>query len=184
MTKLALATVLLATFGVAAAIDTPRETRTDVARVQRTLDDLGYRAGTPDGRLGPRTRTAIRNFQRDKNLNATGQLTDETVTALDDAARDAADARREPGSRTERTMGTRPMEHPSPATVRRAQTALDRLGYPIRDADGTLGDDTRTALRNFQRDKNLNATGELDDETMRALDADAGRATSGSRPRR
>jgi peptidoglycan hydrolase-like protein with peptidoglycan-binding domain len=109
-------------------------------------------------------------FQRDKGLNATGQLDHDTFAALEEAPDQAkVEARRvEPGDR------------PATATVRRAQTKLERLGYPV-ETDGELGEKTRTALRNFQRDRGLNATGELDQETMAALEEDTGSRTSGAR---
>jgi peptidoglycan hydrolase-like protein with peptidoglycan-binding domain len=46
--------------------------------------------------MGPKTETAIRNFQRDKGINATGELNDETMKALrggDDSATSGAGAR-------------------------------------------------------------------------------------------
>jgi N-acetyl-anhydromuramyl-L-alanine amidase AmpD len=64
--------------------------------------------------------------------------------------------------------------------IRRAQEKLNDLGYPIGTADGVMGKKTHTAVRNFQRDKNLNATGDLDDETMAAL-TEGRDATSGTR---
>ena len=35
-----------------------------VAKAQSMLGSLGYNAGPADGQMGPRTRTAIRNFQK------------------------------------------------------------------------------------------------------------------------
>jgi peptidoglycan hydrolase-like protein with peptidoglycan-binding domain len=48
--------------------------------------------------------------------------------------------------------------------------------YYVRSDDGIYGDDTREAVRNFQRDyPNLNATGDLDADTLRALKVGFGR---------
>ena len=147
-----------------------RPSEADIRGAQETLDGLGYHVGV-DGRMGPRTRTAIRDFQRDNDLNATGELNEATLATLDRTAL-KNDAREE----TAREATHAP---PTAATIRHAQQKLERLGYPVGSADGVLGTETRTALRNFQRDKNLNATGELDAETLSALDQDAGSATSG-----
>jgi peptidoglycan hydrolase-like protein with peptidoglycan-binding domain len=169
------AVALLLGSGVAPALahDTrePHEhlTQTEIERAQRSLEHLGYPVRGVDGRLGARTRTAIRNFQRDENLNATGQLDAGTLMALDEAARTRAGR-----------AAARATEPAGPATIRHVQTRLGDLGYPVGNADGRLGPETRTAIRNYQRDKNLNATGELDAETLSSLDADAG-ATSGTR---
>jgi len=60
-----------------------RMSRNDIREVQRKLDQMGYPVGESDGVIGSKTETAIRNFQRDKGLNATGELTDDTLAALD-----------------------------------------------------------------------------------------------------
>jgi peptidoglycan hydrolase-like protein with peptidoglycan-binding domain len=68
----------------------------------------------------------------------------------------------------------------SQSEVREVQRQLDKAGYPIASADGVMGPKTETAIRNFQRDKGLNATGELNDETMKALRSSDDSATSGA----
>jgi peptidoglycan hydrolase-like protein with peptidoglycan-binding domain len=55
----------------------------DIRRVQRKLNDMGYQAGPVDGVYGPRTRDAVRAFQRDKNLHASGRIDDDTLAAMD-----------------------------------------------------------------------------------------------------
>ena len=47
----------------------------DIAAAQRTLNQLGYNAGKPDGIAGPDTRRAIRAFQKDRGLVEDGRLT-------------------------------------------------------------------------------------------------------------
>ena len=44
----------------------------EVIQLQTQLNQLGYEAGTPDGILGPATRSAIRMFQKDHNQIADG----------------------------------------------------------------------------------------------------------------
>ena len=53
-----------------------------VQAAQQKLDDEGYNAGTPDGKLGPATRGAIRKYQSDKNIRVTGKLDESTLTHL------------------------------------------------------------------------------------------------------
>jgi len=53
--------------------------------------------------------------------------------------------------------------------IAQAQTALKDLGYDPGPADGRMGYQTRRALRDFQRDKRLTVTGELDVATAREL---------------
>ncbi len=55
-----------------------------VFKVQQRLHDLGfYVRDNIDGRWGPNTAAAVRNFQRSKGLAATGQLNSRTMAALE-----------------------------------------------------------------------------------------------------
>ena len=146
----------------------PRMSATEIRRIQEKLDEMGYPVGRADGVMGPKTETALRNFQRDKGLNATGEFNDETLAALDLDGRGA-------------TAGTSAGTRTSAAEIRRIQEKLDRMGYQAGPADGVMGRRTETALRNFQRDKGLNATGEINDETLAGLDGERRGATAGTR---
>jgi hypothetical protein len=53
-----------------------------VSGVQARLTNLGYRLGRIDGVLGPRTQAALRQFQTDQDLEATGEIDDDTIKAL------------------------------------------------------------------------------------------------------
>ena len=53
-----------------------------VYELQDRLAALGYKAGTVDGVLGPRTTDALKKFQADKNLAITGTINPETIRAL------------------------------------------------------------------------------------------------------
>ncbi len=64
----------------------PSQTRVGAAmslrEAQERLLDRGYNVGTPDGAAGPRTANAIRAFQKDQGLKATGRLDTQTMDAL------------------------------------------------------------------------------------------------------
>lgn len=49
---------------------------------QAFLDAHGYRAGRPDGLMGPVTQGAIRSFQADHGLPVTGKIDDATLNAI------------------------------------------------------------------------------------------------------
>jgi len=54
----------------------------DPAGAQARLANLGYDVGPIDGTIGPRTRGAIQEFQRDHGLKATGELDETTQRKL------------------------------------------------------------------------------------------------------
>lgn len=66
-----------------------------VARVQGSLSRLGYYPGPVDGMLTPSTSAAIRAFQRDIGVRATGDIEYNLMTQLKQAreARNDAPAR-------------------------------------------------------------------------------------------
>ncbi|RRD43751.1 peptidoglycan-binding protein [Comamonadaceae bacterium OH3737_COT-264] len=56
--------------------------RVSVRSAQQMLNDMGYDAGSPDGKMGQRTVNALRAFQRDNGLAVTGRLDKATMQAL------------------------------------------------------------------------------------------------------
>lgn len=55
---------------------------TQVKAIQTHLNRLGYSAGTPDGRMGPMTRAAIRKYQTDHGMTANGQPSASLLSSL------------------------------------------------------------------------------------------------------
>lgn len=55
-----------------------------VANMQRELTTRGYYLGTVDGLMGPKTRNAIRRFQKDAGWKVTGYLTTEQFKMMTD----------------------------------------------------------------------------------------------------
>ncbi|MCC7136776.1 MAG: peptidoglycan-binding protein [Nitrosomonas sp.] len=53
-----------------------------IRKIQNALNDAGFDAGTADGKLGPRTLTALKAYQQQNGLEA-GKFTKETLRALD-----------------------------------------------------------------------------------------------------
>jgi peptidoglycan hydrolase-like protein with peptidoglycan-binding domain len=54
----------------------------DIRTMQKSLSDKGYDAGPADGVMGPRTRTAIRQYQTSEKLTVNGRLDEETAGKL------------------------------------------------------------------------------------------------------
>ncbi|MEJ8570976.1 peptidoglycan-binding protein [Microbaculum marinum] len=61
-------------------------TREMIVAAQSLLNDLGYAAGPPDGQIGPRTRDAVRAFQRSVGLPDTGDISPDLIDQLGGAA--------------------------------------------------------------------------------------------------
>ena len=63
----------------------------DAVRVlQQALAQLGFDPGPADGEFGPRTETAVKAFQRSRNLEPDGLVGPETAQAINDALAEAA----------------------------------------------------------------------------------------------
>lgn len=59
-------------------LDPPEE----ISGIQARLANLGYDPGPVDGRAGPRTQQALRDFQESRDLEVTGELDDPTLLKL------------------------------------------------------------------------------------------------------
>lgn len=60
-----------------------KKSDTEIAKeVQTKLNESGYDCGTPDGIVGSGTASAIKKYQEDNNLEATGTITDELIASL------------------------------------------------------------------------------------------------------
>jgi peptidoglycan hydrolase-like protein with peptidoglycan-binding domain len=53
-----------------------------VKQAQEKLSAAGHDAGAADGKMGPKTQAALKEFQQSKGLQASGQLDQKTVAAL------------------------------------------------------------------------------------------------------
>jgi peptidoglycan hydrolase-like protein with peptidoglycan-binding domain len=54
----------------------------DVRSAQQALQDKGFNPGPIDGRMGPKTKAAITDFQKKENLKVTGSLDKDTKARL------------------------------------------------------------------------------------------------------
>jgi peptidoglycan hydrolase-like protein with peptidoglycan-binding domain len=60
----------------------PNLGREIIRKVQATLEAKGFDPGPIDGIAGPRTKTAIRNFQERYGMKASGEIDNQTLFAL------------------------------------------------------------------------------------------------------
>jgi peptidoglycan hydrolase-like protein with peptidoglycan-binding domain len=120
-----------------------------VKKIQRALAERGYEPGPADGVMGDRTRQAIQQFQRDQKLVVDGQPSTALLEIL-----------------------TLPGQ---PSAVTLAQLSLAVLGYDPGLADGIMGDRTRQAIQQFQRDQGGPPDGNLTVDLLEKMIVLAGR---------
>ena len=94
-----------------------------VVRLQVELKNAGYAPGTADGHFGSKTRAALEKFQRDEELEVTGEMNKATWSAMD---RSSMGIRGGAAARTAEQ-------------IKRMQQALIGLGYLSDKADGVYG---------------------------------------------
>jgi BON domain/Putative peptidoglycan binding domain len=58
----------------AARREEPRESHAQVMAMQQALKDKGFDPGAIDGALGPRTTSALKEYQKSENLAVTGKM--------------------------------------------------------------------------------------------------------------
>jgi peptidoglycan hydrolase-like protein with peptidoglycan-binding domain len=116
-----------------------------VAAIQQQLTDLGNYEGEVDGLPGPKTEEAIKAYQRKHDLQVDGKATAELLDRIRFNRRIAEIAK---------------PSVPDPR-VQLVQSGLSELGYSPGPVDGLLGDQTRDAIRKFERDRRLPASGEI-----------------------
>ena len=146
-----------------------RVTRSLVREVQRRLKRQGYPVGKVDGSLGRRTSRAIQRFQRDVSLHPTGRIDRRLVASL---GMDADNGwSKKSVARTPRVRKPRVAKRwgPTKTHVKEVQRRLALIGYRPGTADGVYGRQTARALKRFQRQVGLKATGRIDRKVLRRL---------------
>jgi peptidoglycan hydrolase-like protein with peptidoglycan-binding domain len=158
-----------------------------VRAAQEALLALGLYDGEVDGKLGPKTREAVKRFQRKHGVEADGEVSQRLAAAMAreaEAASERAGVQRERErqvdtmARVEQAVLTEPVrvdnqsveEVAHAAAVARVQIGLMNFGEPGISVDGVLGPQTVSAIRAFQKRYGLAVTGEPDDAVIRKLE--------------
>jgi peptidoglycan hydrolase-like protein with peptidoglycan-binding domain len=127
----------------------PTATADQVKAVQQALIDLHRLRGKADGAAGPATRAAIRDFEKSAGLPETGQPSREVYAALT-----KAHAPKEPAAPSEAWPAN------GADQIRAIQKLLGELKLLNAEPTGTVGPQTRRAIREYQRKAGLKETGE------------------------
>ncbi len=127
-----------------------------VKTLQTHLKTLGYYNASIDGKFGPVTTTAVKNFQKAYKLVVDGWFGSESCKKMNQAI----DAKEKTSNTT--TAGEAVAEFDCPkvslkrnskdsAGVKKLQTMLKALGYYTRQVDGDFGKYTEDAVKAFQK---------------------------------
>ena len=142
-----------------------------VRALQKRLKALGYYSGAVDGSYGRETENAVMAFQLSRGLKADGVAGTDTLAALYATSSTAAPRTATPAPTTQiSSTGYITLRRDSYGdSVRNLQTKLKSLGFYSGAVDGKYGEGTETAVRNFQKAKNLRVDGVAGPATQRAL---------------
>jgi peptidoglycan hydrolase-like protein with peptidoglycan-binding domain len=143
-----------------------------ITDIQRELSRRGLYDGPADGMLGPKTDSAIRDFETSAKLKATGEPSEDVLRAIQraplktEAAAPRAPARPDPIAEL--------IAGPSQRVIA-LQRALNDFGYGPVKATGIHGAETVSAIQKFERDRKLPVTGQISPRLLRELAALTGR---------
>lgn len=138
-----------------------------VVELQQALVDAGYELDV-DGDFGDATDTAVREFQADNELDVDGIVGDETWAALtgedEEEGEESGEEEAEEDTRPELALGAR-----GKFVVALQQRLVD-LEWEL-DVDGSFGEATDAAVREFQEQYELDVDGIVGPATWAALEA-------------
>ena len=143
-----------------------------VEEIQITLTNLEYDIDVVDGRMGQKTREAIKEFQESRGLKSTGYVDKRTWELIEDIMREAderavdrtyaVDVR---SAYSEKIM----VNSDRVPTAAQIQTALKNAGFDPGAIDGKIGPRTQQAVKEFQRAKGLKVDGKVGPKTWEDL---------------
>lgn len=153
-----------------------------VEEIQNILKYAGFKPGPVDGRMGARTRTAIRKFQKSRGLKVTGMIDSITWSALNKKQESKKPI---PGMISKIHLPSIEVKDDdnksdiqdeiighrlkSKDRIEKIQQALKNAGFYKGDIDGKIGLKTKSAIKAFQKSKGLIADGVVGQKTWNEL---------------
>jgi peptidoglycan hydrolase-like protein with peptidoglycan-binding domain len=144
-----------------------------VEEIQVFLTKNGYDTETQDGRMGQKTRDAIKDFQESIGLKPTGYISGVTLRQIEDTRRAKESKELEKtysievrSAFPEKSSGVASV---SQWTIKDVQAALKNAGFDPGSVDGKLGPRTQQAIKEFQRVKGLKIDGKVGPKTWAEL---------------
>ena len=143
-----------------------------VEEIQVVLDKLGYDTGSKDGRIGQKTREAIKEFQESIGIKNTGYVNQRTWRQIEDIRRTNDGGTSEDARKIEvrsAYSGEGISSGEFKPTTKEIQGALKNAGFDPGAVDGKMGPRTQQAIKEFQRTKGLKVDGKVGAKTLREL---------------
>ena len=94
-----------------------------VRAVQQALKDKGHDPGEVDGKMGPKTQAALRDYQQKEGLKATGRLDAETTTKLGVEAKSSGAASSSPAASPSTSAPSLPDSSAKPDATKKSDTS-------------------------------------------------------------
>ena len=141
-----------------------------VINLQKSLNKLGF-PDNIDGIFGAKTEGAVKQFQASKGLEVDGKVGPNTQAALCSALQQipppippnpAPSTECDPAAQTIKRLSSGPL-------VTRLQNLLAERGFNPGVVDGTFGDNTDSAVKQFQQANSLSVDGIVGPNTWKAL---------------
>ena len=117
-----------------------------IRRIQKGLAELGLYKGVVDGRMGYKTETAIRVYQRRSSLKADGLVSESLAQHMENGFKVDQLLGRLQDSRDEKTTAARAALMSRPETRDLLKNRKDEIADPTRDATGCLNSPTAQCL--------------------------------------
>ena len=133
--------------------------------LQIALSEKQFYAHKLDGKMGPKTRSAIFAYQRAAKLEETGEPSGKLLAhvRMSNVRGNVTLAAPEP------RQAPAKVGSPDEDLLMRIQTGLQRYGVAELEVDGIYGSNTAKAIRDFERQHNLPITGKPNTEILRTL---------------
>ena len=140
------------------------------AEIQRELSRRGFYEGIADGVYGPKTDTAIRDFEQAAGLRASAEPNETLLQTIVHSPVKAKPATASP--RRNDPIAELLTRNPRVVAVQRA---LSNYGYGQIKPTGFYDPETRAAIERFERERKLPITGQISHRVVRELAAITGR---------
>jgi peptidoglycan hydrolase-like protein with peptidoglycan-binding domain len=147
-----------------------------VLDIQRELTRRGFYDGTIDGRYGPKTDAAIRDFEQTTGLKSSSEPNEALLRAIKAATNKGAKTTGSTGRAAQPVRNDPIAEMLGPSKrVLAVQRALADFGYAQIKPTGVLDPETQVAIERFERERKLPVTGQVSDRVARELASITGR---------